>query len=183
MNGIERQGPPRFATRSVRFWSIIVAVLLADLTSKFLAARALTPGVRWPAPEYVPTLRLAFNSNLDFGLTLFGGGRWVAALLGTIPLVAVLLLSARIPARSGQYATAFALLFGGGAGNVFERWTRGRVTDFLTMGEGTFNVADIAVAAGAALYLYVRCRDGVREEGWTWRTVAFPRVLPPRLRK
>ena len=55
-------------------------------------------------------------------------------------------------------AVALALIFGGAAGNVFDRVRSGMVTDFLDFYAGTvhwytFNIADSAICAGAGLLL------------------------------
>ena len=54
-------------------------------------------------------------------------------------------------------ATSLALLLGGGLGNFQERLLKGHVTDFLYVKKGSnapiFNIADLFVALGAALYV------------------------------
>ena len=60
---------------------------------------------------------------------------------------------------------AFTLLLGGGIANLIDRIARGSVVDFLNLGigpvrTGIFNVADVAISAGA-VYLLIR---GFRED-------------------
>lgn len=49
-------------------------------------------------------------------------------------------------------AAGYAVLLGGAAGNLLDRFTRGYVVDFVHVrGWPVFNVADVAIGAGAAL--------------------------------
>jgi len=76
-------------------------------------------------------------------------------------MLAVLLLLV-IKERAGDplRLTGSALLAGGGIGNLIDRVINdGRVADFVSLGlgpvrTGIFNVADVAVMAGAMLLLY-----------------------------
>ena len=129
-------------------------------------------------------MRLTFNANLDFGLTVPGGGRWAYTLLGVVIALALFRLSTRVPVHARTYATSLALVIGGALGNLSERIARGTVTDFLDLGAGSFNVADVVLTSGLLLYLYIRGRDGANEEGWTWHRQHWimPHVLPPSAR-
>ncbi|GGY36506.1 signal peptidase II [Pseudoduganella albidiflava] len=69
------------------------------------------------------------------------------------------------------HVVAIALIAGGGAGNLIDRILfGGGVTDFLNIGigplrTGIFNVADVAIMAGAGLLLYRGRRGGGRAPG------------------
>jgi signal peptidase II len=61
------------------------------------------------------------------------------------------------------HAAAFGLFIAGGASNWFDRWRDGHVVDFLNLGigwlrTGVFNVADVAIMAGVALYVVAELR-------------------------
>jgi signal peptidase II len=69
--------------------------------------------------------------------------------------------------RTGALASqaALGLVLGGAIGNLIDRLRFGRVVDFLDIGYGdvrwpVFNVADVAVVAGVALFLLVTLRSG-----------------------
>jgi signal peptidase II len=56
------------------------------------------------------------------------------------------------------HAAAFALFIAGGASNWFDRVNDGRVVDFMNVGvgwlrTGIFNVADVAIMLGAAIFM------------------------------
>jgi len=172
--------------RWTRFLVIVAGAVTLDLFTKQWALQSLMPYAPLPPHPPLGVLRLVFNDQLAFSLSLPGGGRVLYAVLSMIALAAVAWIAARTPARATHYATGFALVIGGGLGNVIERVFRGQVTDFVSVGVGfnrfpTFNVADILATTGAALYLWLRVRDGVTEEGWR-RTLFTLQPLPPSLR-
>lgn len=98
-------------------------------------------------------LSLGASLPEHFRFALFTGA--VAALL--IGLVAASLFARRLEAWR---VIALALVAGGGISNLIDRLLyNGRVTDFLNVGigglrTGIFNVADMAIMAGALLLLW-----------------------------
>lgn len=67
--------------------------------------------------------------------------------------------------RKKRYVSkaASAMIAAGAAGNLYDRWTRGSVTDFLRFGEGSgilskvvFNVADVLILIGGVLLIPIR---------------------------
>lgn len=58
----------------------------------------------------------------------------------------------------------YALILGGAAGNLVDRAARGHVVDFVHVhGWPIFNVADVAIAAGALLVLAASVRSEIRD--------------------
>lgn len=135
------------------------------------------------------TVRLQYIENpgafLGLGGTLPAHVRHALLVVGVAIGVAALVLFAIMrvarPATVLQ-VTALALVCGGGIGNLIDRiWRDGRVIDFLNVGvgplrSGIFNVADVALLAGAALlFLTIRAaRDDV-----TPRAAPPPPACPP----
>ncbi len=84
-------------------------------------------------------------------------------LIGISALVLLFVVSALFK-RNGSFAPALTriglgLVLGGAAGNLFDRVTRGTVTDFIEVFHGAwsfpaFNVADSAISVGAVLLVY-----------------------------
>jgi signal peptidase II len=80
-------------------------------------------------------------------------------LLAAIPVVVLTLLAVHVWRRQSLTKlelVAYSLFIGGGVGNVIDRIAYGHVVDFMYLGVGSigtniFNVADIAIVAGAAL--------------------------------
>ena len=152
---------------------LLVVVLLAttigcDQATKHLAKSSL-PGT--PTQSFLgDTFRLTYAENpgafLSLGAALPESARFWVLNVG----VAVVLLALLFHALLGRkvdlaQATAYALVVGGGLGNWLDRVMRGgSVVDFMNLGvgqlrTGVFNVADVAIMAGAAVLLldgYVR---------------------------
>lgn len=101
------------------------------------------------------TFRMGWNRGINFGL--FGDGdasRWV--LIGlALAICGAVLYWTRRDRDDVRVMVATGLLVGGAMGNVIDRVIYGAVADFLNMSccgirnPYTFNVADIAIFAGA----------------------------------
>lgn len=169
--------PAPFATPLVRkarwFWPVFATILLADCSSKELIVAALgtNPG---PHPVVGDVLRFTLAYNTDAAMSLISFGAASRVVFGGIALVAVGLLFGlyrRTRPDGAQRAAALALVAGGALGNLLDRIRSPRgVVDFIDLGIGdarfyTFNIADVAVTAGALLLAVVLWReDRHREE-------------------
>jgi signal peptidase II len=167
--------------RRLRGVVLLLAIMLAcvgcDQASK-LAARAQLR--QRPVISLLgDTLRLQYIENqgafLGLGGTLPEAVRHALFVVGVGGAVALLVGFALLRAArraSALQVVALALVCGGGVGNLIDRVARdGRVIDFLNLGvgplrTGIFNVADIALLAGAALL--------------AWSSRAARGVTPPR---
>jgi signal peptidase II len=149
---------------------LAVALLTAgcDHAVKHAARSALADGV---THEFVGEL-VRFQLALNSGGFLSLGERLPAALrdaffLFAAPLGVGLLAAStfRSVARSRAALAGLALLCGGGLANWLDRLLNaGAVTDFVSLGlgalrTGIFNVADVAIMAGAALLLLPIARE------------------------
>jgi signal peptidase II len=139
---------------------VLLTVLLLDCSTKRLAVEALSPpDVPHDVVGEVVRFTLAYNRGMATGIPV--GSRWL--LTGAAVVVIGILWRAYQRTSPGETARliALALLTGGAIGNVIDRvrWSRG-VVDFVDLGVGgvrfwTFNVADVAVTAGALLLAWV----------------------------
>jgi signal peptidase II len=103
------------------------------------------------------------NPGAAFGM-LAEGNPFVrsAVLIGVSALVLIFVASALL-GRSGSFSAplarfGLALILGGAIGNLYDRVTRGTVTDFIEVFHGSwsfpaFNVADSAITVGAIFLL------------------------------
>lgn len=132
---------------------LAAVVVVLDQASKHWAVNSLSGG---RTIHVVWTLRLAlgFNSGMAFSR-----GTGLGPVIGVIATIAVawLLLSLR-KAGSRLSAVGMALVGGGAAGNVVDRffrgegWLRGSVVDFIDLRWWpAFNVADSAITVGGCL--------------------------------
>ena len=139
------------------FWVTAVAILAADLVTKFLAESMLTYRPVQIVGEWVQ-LRLVFNQCAAFGVCIGGiYSRWVFLALALAALTILGGMVRRTPSGDRPRLLALALLCAGAAGNVIDRVRSSQgVVDFLDVGIGprrwpTFNVADSAITVGAVL--------------------------------
>jgi signal peptidase II len=145
----------------------IVATIGCDRVTKHVAATTLagTPGRSFLAD----TVRLEYVENtggfLSLGADLPPAVRTGVFTVGT-GLALLFLLGAAIRFRMGGWALLGLTLFlAGGASNWADRAVRGSVVDFINIGlgplrTGIFNVADVAIMAGAAILFFAEVRRG-----------------------
>lgn len=105
-------------------------------------------------------LVMAWNQGVNFGLLDFGeAGRWV--LVGLAVAISAGLLWWTRAARGPWMPLGTGLVVGGALGNAWDRVQWGAVADFLNMSccgianPYAFNVADVAIFAGAFLLILV----------------------------
>lgn len=135
-----------------------------DQGTKSLAGKFLPKGQM--SSYLYDTVRIGYTENTGAMLGL--GSDWpdsvrfiVFTVIASAMMIGLLvyMLSARINFLS---CIGLALIFGGGASNLVDRiFNDGAVVDFLNVGlgplrTGIFNVADMALMLGTALFLYAQ---------------------------
>jgi signal peptidase II len=145
---------------------LVVVILMScvgcDQTTKSLAREHLQG--RATVSYLGDTLRLQYAENpggfLSLGESLPHKWSLFAFTIGGVVLVGATLLYAILAvSHSWLQVAALSLVGGGGIGNLVDRFlSQGRVTDFLNLGVGSirtgiFNVADVALMVGLALFV------------------------------
>jgi signal peptidase II len=102
------------------------------------------------------------NSGIAFGL--LAGRNFPLYVFSIVAAVAVIVLFLRHDRLSLARHLSLALILGGAVGNLIDRVTTGEVVDFILLAwRGhefpVFNVADIAVTGGVALFALAWSRD------------------------
>lgn len=157
----------RFA-RLALFTMMLTACVGCDQTTKALARDHLHG--RATASFFDDTLRLQYVENpgafLSLGESLPHRWRTAVFTVGAGAVLAAVLLYAFLASKAGPgQIIALSLICGGGIGNLVDRVRYdGYVTDFLNMGigplrTGIFNVADVALMAGIALFMLQQRRS------------------------
>lgn len=142
------------------YLAIAGGVFLIDQTTKAWAVRRLRfgddlsviPGFLNMA--YAENTGVAFSMLDDHGST----GRWGLSIVALIAGTLVIYFFWRTPRTDDRIMGALALLLAGIVGNVVDRIRLGFVVDFIDVQFGswhypTFNVADMAIVAGAGLLI------------------------------
>lgn len=156
-------------SRALRFWPLLLAVLLTDCATKRLAEDYLVPGVPRDVVGETVRLTLAYNRGAVFGIPLGTASRIVLILVSLTVLAVLLRMYANTPASDRWRIVALSLLCAGALGNLFDRLQSARgVVDFIDIGVGTvrfwtFNVADMGVTFGAIMLAISLWREEKRE--------------------
>ncbi len=173
---------PRFVLGPARLLTLMILTLSlfgCDIASKTAAqgmlgrgeAVAVAPAVLGDAVElrYVENEDIAFNALRHLGVprtpaVLLGLSGVALVAIGALALAPLAARRRREGREGGEGAdpmtqASLALVVGGALGNVVDRVVRGYVIDFIHVkGWPVFNVADVAVVAGMALYFVAQLR-------------------------
>jgi len=157
-------------TRRLLWISLVLLTCVGcDQVTKVAAKNYLASS---PSTSYLSGFfRMQYAENrgafLSFGSTLSSRTRfWAFSLLAGIALAGTVatMLILRSPNPGG--IAGGSLLVAGGVGNLIDRMVNhGGVIDFMNIGfgrlrSGIFNVADMAIMAGAGVLLFVGYRQG-----------------------
>lgn len=163
------------------FWPLGLLLLLTDCTTKTLAEEHLLMHVPRQLLGETVQLTLAYNPGAAMGLSLGDASRMGFAAISLAVLGYLLHLYRGLARTDVPMAAALALLCGGAAGNLIDRFRSARgVVDFIDVGVGswrfyTFNVADVGVSLGAAalaVLLWRRDTEAAREAAMATETSA-----------
>jgi signal peptidase II len=157
-------------TRATRtrwlFWGAAAVVVVADVFTKWLAVRFLSPPhVPHRVIGDVVRLTLAYNPGAAFSMHLGPYSRYIFGAFALIALVVLWNLYRRANPSERLLSFALGLAWGGAAGNLIDRVRSGRgVVDFIDIGVDawrfwTFNVADSAVTVGAVILAWLLARE------------------------
>jgi signal peptidase II len=146
---------------------IALAVIVLDLATKAWVVAVFREGQELPVTSFF-SLVLAYNTGAAFSFLAGAGGwqRWFFA--GIAVAASAFLLWMLRRGGSRILCLGVALILGGALGNLWDRVTIGRVTDFLLFHYAgwswpAFNVADSAITVGAALLILDSFRVGRRD--------------------
>lgn len=141
-----------------RIAAAALAILVADRASKLFVVEGLDLARigRMEVLEGFFSLRMAWNRGVNFGLFADDAEalRWALIALAALISAAVGVWALRRGDRLSQLGAG--VLIGGALGNAWDRATYGAVADFLNVtccgfvNPYAFNVADVAIFAGAA---------------------------------
>jgi signal peptidase II len=145
----------------LRWLWLTLTVVLLDRATKAWFESQTAEGWRHELIHNFVYLVHSRNPGLAFGILSDSAstGTRIVLILGSMAIIAALAwLLVTNQSGNAMAAAGLALLLGGATGNVTDRILHGAVTDFFEVWFGTyrypaFNVADSAIAIGAALIL------------------------------
>lgn len=146
----------------LRSIAIIAGVVTLDRITKLYIERSFSPWDTKPVIAGFFNIVHAENPGAAFGFLSESASQWRGFFLVGVSLVVMAIIGTMLfrpgDKKSPLLETALALVFGGAAGNMWDRLFRGTVTDFLQFFFGSyefpsFNAADSAITVGACLLL------------------------------
>jgi signal peptidase II len=147
----------------VRIGLVAAAVFALDFLTKRLVVEHLAPNRPLPViPGFLYITHIT-NAGAAFGLLQ---NQTLLFLVITVLVVALILTyGVRAARTSPLLGLAFGLQLGGALGNLLDRVLYGRVTDFIDfrVWPFVFNVADVAIVAGGALFALIVLREPAPE--------------------
>ena len=143
-----------------RYWPIatIAALIVAlDQWTKWLVRINIPDGGVW-LPESLawlsPYARIVHWHNTGAAFGMFQNASMVFTVLAFIVIAAILYYYPHVENSDWSLRLAMSMQLGGAIGNLIDRLTRGRVTDFISIGTfPVFNVADASISIGAVVLL------------------------------
>jgi len=138
------------------FCPVAMAVLVADLLTKWLAFKTLKNAPIAVVPGLLNLKCAPLNTGAVWSI---GQGLGPLFIIFTIIAVAGIVWVVRVYGRSSRTLTfGLALIMGGALGNLWDRLLHGGVRDFIDAYLGkyhwpTFNVADMGICVGAGLIM------------------------------
>jgi signal peptidase II len=157
---LPEQAPLIWTQSAVRSLWLALLIIAIDQVTKYWAVSDLVLGVSVPVmPNLNMTLVYNYGAAFSFLADMGGWQRWFFTGLAAVVTVILWLWLVKLPNRFTVEVLAINLVLGGAIGNVIDRVLAGRVTDFVdfyigTWHYATFNVADMAITAGAVLLLW-----------------------------
>jgi signal peptidase II len=150
-------------SRLLLLGALIVSSVGCDQATKAIANATIGSG---PSLSYLgDTVRLTYAENpggfLSLGADLPPGVRsWLFGIAPIAVVLALLVPLVRNHSLGRGEVIALGLIVSGAVGNLIDRLVLGAVRDFMNVGIGSvrtgiFNVADLAVTLGVAIFCYL----------------------------
>lgn len=136
------------------FTSLIVAL---DQWTKWLVRTNIPFGGSWLPNGWEwlsPYARIVhwYNTGAAFGM--FQNGNTIFAILAVIVILVIFYYYPQVERSDWYLRLAMGMQMAGAAGNLVDRLTVGKVTDFISVGTfPVFNVADSSISVGVAVLL------------------------------
>ena len=155
------------APRAWWSWLVVAGIVIAaDLATKSWIVGHFREGEELPVTSFF-SLVLAYNTGAAFSFLAGHDGwqRWLFTGIAVIASAVIVWMLRRGGSR--LMMCGLALILGGALGNLWDRVTLGRVTDFLLFHYAgwswpAFNVADSAITVGAAFLIFDSFRERPR---------------------
>lgn len=133
---------------------LTVFFILADILSKYIVTAKMSVGQSVPLWENI--FHLTYVRNTGAAFSMLEGQRIFLIALPFLVIVALIIYIIVKKPKNRWLMLSFSMIISGGVGNLIDRIRLGYVIDFLDfrlINFPVFNVADIWVTLGAALFV------------------------------
>lgn len=140
--------------------SILVGSVALDQLTKWLAVVYLQGEPSFPIWREVLHLTFVKNEGAAFGM--LADHRWVFMTFSTVAIIGLSIYLFGFCKENKLVKICFAMIIGGGIGNMIDRVALGYVVDFIDftlINFAVFNVADSFVTVGACILLVYYLRE------------------------
>ena len=143
-----------------KYWpiaTIAALIVVLDQWTKWLVRVNIPDGGIW-LPESLgwlsPYARIVHWHNTGAAFGMFQDASMVFTVLAFIVIAAIIYYYPHVENSDWSLRLAMSMQLGGAIGNLIDRLTLGRVTDFISIGTfPVFNIADASISIGAAVLL------------------------------
>jgi len=143
----------------IRFAFISIMIIFVDFITKKWMLSLLFEIPRQIVVTSFFNLTPVWNNGVSFGI-MSSYPEIIRFIIPVLALLVILYLIGQIHLQRRMQQIGSAIIAGGAAGNVIDRFLYGKVVDFFDFHIGgyhwpAFNIADIAICAGVAITIYV----------------------------
>ena len=143
----------------IRFATISIVIIIVDfITKKWMLSLLFETPQQIVVASFF-NLTPVWNKGVSFGI-MSSHPEIIRFIIPVLALLVILYLISQIHLQHRMQQIGSAIISGGAAGNVIDRFLYGKVVDFFDFHIGgyhwpAFNIADIAICAGVAIMIYV----------------------------
>lgn len=142
------------------------AVLVLDQLTKHWVLQTATHTPGSVLMHINDGLSLVYVQNTGAAWGIFSGNGLLLGILAVVATAAIYFLRKALQIKRLPMQIAFGLMVGGILGNMIDRLALGYVVDFIDMQLLAwrllvFNIADVGITSGVALYILFSSMDGV----------------------
>ena len=143
----------------IRFAAISMVIIVVDfITKKWMLSLLFEMPQQIVITSFF-NLTPVWNKGVSFGI-MSSHPEIIRFIIPVLALLVILYLISQIRLQQRMQQMGSAIIAGGAAGNVIDRFLYGKVVDFFDFHIGgyhwpAFNIADIAICAGVAIMIYV----------------------------
>jgi signal peptidase II len=131
-----------------------VVISPLDQLTKYLVRTYIPVNGSWTPIQALPFFQIVHWQNDGVAFGMFQGIGWFFTILSFVVAVVIFYYFPRVKREDPFIRWALAIEFCGAIGNLIDRLTFGKVTDFVKVGSfAVWNIADASITVGVILLL------------------------------